>query len=78
MLDFMNEILTEFLEFVLSALPLSPFTDIISELEQMPYIGYINWLVPVGDFVKIGIAWLAAITTYYMYQIILRWIKAIE
>lgn len=78
MIEFMNEILTEFLDFVLSALPLSPFTDIINELESMPYLGYINWLVPVGDFIKIGTVWTAAITVYYMYQIILRWVKAIE
>ena len=78
MIEFMNEILNEFLDFVLSVLPLSPFTDIINELGEMPYLSYINWLVPVGDFIRIGTTWLAAITTYYMYQIILRWIKAIE
>ena len=78
MIEFMNEILSEFLDFVLSVLPLSPFTDIINELGEMPYLSYINWLVPVGDFIRIGTTWLSAITIYYMYQIILRWIKAIE
>lgn len=78
MLDFMNELLEQFLNFVLSVLPLSPFTDIINELEALPYLGYLNWVIPIGKFIKIGTGWLTAIGLFYMYQIILRWIKAIE
>lgn len=78
MLAYMDEVLNKFLDFVLSVLPLSPFTEIIEELESMPYLGYINWLIPVGRFVAIGTAWLTAIGVFYLYQIILRWIKAIE
>lgn len=78
MLEWMNALLDKFLEWVLQFLPLSPFTAVIDELESVPYLGYINWLVPVGRFLKIGAAWLAAIVLYYMYSIILRWIRAIQ
>ena len=78
MLDYMNEILDKFLDLVLSVLPLSPFTEIIEELASMPYLGYINWFIPIGKFIAIGTVWLTAIGVLYLYQIILRWIKAIE
>ena len=78
MLDYMNEILDKFLDLVLSVLPLSPFTEIIEELASMPYLGYINWFIPIGKFIAIGTVWLTAIGVFYLYQIILRWIKAIE
>lgn len=78
MMDFMNELMNNFLEFVLSVLPLSPFKDVINELESLPYLGYLNWFIPVSRFIKIGGLWLTAIGLFYLYSIILRWIKAIE
>ena len=77
MLD-MKNILDRFLQAVLSLFPLSPFREVIRELESLPYLGYINWFVPVGDFVKIGTVWLAAIAVYYAWSIIARWIKLIS
>lgn len=78
MLDFMNELMNNFLDFVLSVLPLSPFKDVINEMEALPYLGYLNWFIPVDRFVKIGGLWLVSIGLFYLYSIILRWIKAIE
>lgn len=78
MLAFMKEILDKFLSLVLSVLPLSPFAGFINGLEQVPYLGYINYFIPVGTFVKIGAAWLAAIALFYLYSVVARWIKLIE
>lgn len=72
------EIVTEFLDWVLKLLPLSPFTDILDKLEQMPYLGYLNYFIPIGTFIKIGEAWLVSVGLFYLYSIILRWIRAIE
>ena len=47
-------------------------------LGSLPYLGYINWFVPIGDFVKIGTVWLTAIAAYYAWSIIARWIKLIS
>ena len=77
MLD-MKNLLDKFLQAVLSLFPLSPLREVINELGTLPYLGYINWFVPIGDFVKIGTVWLAAIAAYYAWSIIARWIKLIS
>lgn len=77
MLD-MKNLLDKFLQAVLSLFPLSPFREVIEELGSLPYLGYINWFVPIGDFVAIGTVWLAAIAVYYAWSIIARWIKVIS
>lgn len=77
MLD-MKNLLDKFLQAVLSLFPMSPFREVIQELGSLPYLGYINWFVPIGDFVKIGTVWLAAIAAYYAWSLIARWIKLIS
>ncbi len=62
---------------VLSFLPHSPFTALLDAMEELPYLGYLNWFIPVSTFIAIGELWLVAIGTYYLYSIILRWIKAV-
>ena len=47
-------------------------------LSQLPYLGYLNYFIPVGTFLKIGAAWLAAIALFYLYSVLARWIKLIE
>ena len=47
MLD-MKNLLDRFLQAVLSLFPLSPFREMIDELGSLPYLGYINWFVPIG------------------------------
>ena len=48
MIAFMKEMLDKLLSVVLALLPLSPFTQYIDSLEKVPYLGYINYFVPVG------------------------------
>lgn len=63
---------------VLSLLPGSPFTAFINAIPTIPYLGYINYFIPIGQMIAIGEAWLTAIGIFYLYQVILRWVKAIE
>ena len=65
-------------EMIQSALPLSPFQPYISYFENLPYIGWINWFLPVKGYFIIWGTWISAIGTYYIWMGILRWIKAIE
>lgn len=74
----MKNLLDKFLQTVLSLFPLSPFQPVIAELGSLPYLGYINWFVPIGDFVKIGTVWLTAVAAYYAWSIVARWIKLIS
>lgn len=78
MLAWMKEILDKFLSGLLSILPLSPFTEAINSIASLPFLGYLNWFLPVGTFLKIGALWLTAIGVYYAYSVIARWIKLIS
>ncbi len=74
----MQALLNAFLDMLMSVFPTSPFAEPIEELAQLPYLGYLNWFLPVSQMLKIGAAWLAAIALYYLYSIIARWIKLIQ
>lgn len=63
--------------FISNLLPTSPFSTIdLSGIKD--YIGYLNYVVPVGKIVQILLVWCTAIGIYYLYLIALRWIKAVE
>ncbi len=78
MIEYMKELLDKFLTLLLSLFPVSPFLPVIQELSALPYLGYINWFVPVGTFVKIGSMWTAAILAYYAWSVIARWVKLLS
>lgn len=77
MLLYMKEMFDKVLDILLKLFPVSPFAPYIAALGDLPYLGYINWFIPVGTFVKIGTAWLGAIAVYYLYMVIARWVKLI-
>lgn len=78
MIAYMKEIVDFFLDWVYNLMPLSPFAEHIAQLGELPYLSYLNWFIPVGTIIKIGNTWLVAIFLWYLYGIILRWIKAIQ
>ena len=65
---------------VLSFLPDSPFLVLqnMSNSNMYQWIKWLNWFIPINTFVSIMEAWLVGIGLYYIYQIVLRWLKAIE
>lgn len=77
MLDFMMELLNKFASAMTKLLPVSPFQRYIRAFSNLPYLGYLNWFIPVGTLVKIGVAWLGVIAVFYLYGIIMRWLKMI-
>ncbi len=66
---------------ILSLLPDSPFV-ILDKLdgsgEIAKILSYVNWFIPIYTFVGILEGWLVCIAIYYVYQVVLRWLKAIE
>lgn len=72
------ELVEQFLDWVLGLLPGSPFVKYIDLIAGNPYLNMLNYFVPIGTFVAIGQAWLLAVGGYYLYSIILRWIRAVE
>lgn len=77
MLDWMGELFAKFAGAVASVLPTSPFSSAIDSLSNLPYLGWLNWIIPVGTCMKIAGAWLTAIGLFYLYSIIMRWVKMI-
>lgn len=77
-MDVVLNLLKEFLDWVLQFLPTSPFVSFISAMESIPYLGWLNWFIPVGSIIVIGEAWLVSVGLFYLYSIVLRWVKAIE
>lgn len=69
--------LIQFANYVMSVLPTSPFQPFIQQMADIPYLGYVNWFIPVGDCLKIGVAWLVSIGLFYLYSIVMRWVKMI-
>lgn len=66
------------LDWVVDLLPGSPFIKAINLIGEIPYLSMLNWLIPINTFIIIGGYWLSAIGIFYLYSIILRWVKAIE
>lgn len=75
MISFMKQILDKLLNVIVALFPVSPFLPVISELSDLPYLSYINWFVPIGDFIKISTLWITAIGVYYAWSVIARWVK---
>ena len=62
---------------LLQLLPLSPFQEFISDFSSLPYLGWLNWFFPVGDCLVVMLAWLGAVGLFYLYSILMRWLKMI-
>ena len=54
MLDWIVEKLLSFLSYVLAALPTSPFSSFLEDVSHLPFLGYLNWVLPIGKMLQIG------------------------
>ena len=62
---------------LIDLLPLSPFQQFISEFRSLPYLGYLNWFFPVGGCLRVMGVWLTAVGLFYLYSVLMRWVKLI-
>lgn len=74
--------LSEVFKFVINLLPNSPFLSIAGNQAQsnviLKYLGTLNWIIPFDVLINITFLWVSAIGIYYLYQVVLRWVKAIQ
>jgi len=79
-MQFITQPFLDLIEWVLSILPNSPFLilDTIDTTEFYQYIKWMNWFIPMSAIVQVITLWCSAILIYYVYQIVLRWVKAIQ
>lgn len=80
MFDALSDTLVDLAVSVIEIFPASPFgiLDELSGSVAYEWLQFLNWFIPVGTFVSIFEAWLTGVAIYYIYQIVLRWIKVIE
>ena len=80
MWDSLTSSVVTFIHKILDLLPDSPFLVLanLSTSEFHQWLAWLNWFIPVNTFVAILEAWLVGLGLYYVYQIVLRWVKAIE
>ena len=80
MFDALSDALVSLAVSIVELFPASPFTvlDELGNSEVYEWLRMVNWFIPIGTFVSILEAWLVCVAAYYVYQIVLRWIKVIE
>lgn len=62
---------------VVNILPNSPF-QAIDNTAVGEFLGSLAWIIPIPQIIAILQAWVVAVGIYYLVQVILRWVKAIE
>ena len=79
-IDGFGDLANSVFEGILLLLPTSPFVNIKSHLDPvfLDILGYVNYYIPIGTILTIVVAWLGCIAIYYLYQLVLRTIKAVE
>lgn len=77
-MDELLSIFTTLWESLENILPTCPFADYIEDLTLSPYVGYLNWFIPINKYIDIATSWVTAIVAYYGVMILLRWAKIIE
>lgn len=78
LLDWLSDNFSKIIDSIINSLPKSPIVFLSSNASISRILSYVNWFIPVYLWISILESWLVAIATYYIYQVILRWIKAIE
>ena len=76
-MQFVYEWASKMANAIMSFLPTSPFRSFINSWDAPQYLGWLNWFIPVSQILSIMALWLTAIGLFYLYSIIMRWVKMI-
>lgn len=66
---------------VINLFPESPFRPMINSFNDSvihTYLSYVNYLLPISEMIGVLSFWLVGVSVYYIYQLVLRWVKVIE
>lgn len=75
--SYVKPIFQDTLNSILRLLPHSPFREFIDSMDTWDFLGVLNWLFPVGTCLTIMADWLLAIGLFYVYSVVMRWLKVI-
>lgn len=73
----MSNFLTAMIQWLVTVLPADPIRPFIDSL-SLPYLGYLNWFVPIGTFINILTAWGVAITLWYVWSSLARFLHMVD
>ena len=62
----------------LALLPQSPFAAYVSLVNEIPYLSYLNWFVPIDGIFLVMQTWLQVVLIYCGYMIALRYSNALK
>lgn len=77
-MEFLTNLLNSVLGLILTLLPNSPFKAFISAMHENIFLQYAAYFLPMQQIIAVSEAWLLAITTFYVWMVVLRWVQAIE
>lgn len=63
---------------VLSLLPASPFVGFTYLINQVPFLGYLNWFIPIPEIIVILEAWLVIVAVYYGILFVLNYVGILK
>lgn len=72
------KLLGEIANLFLMLLPPSPFNVNVIDQIEIPFLSYLNWVLPISFFMNLLTYWVLAIGLYYIVQVVLRWIKVVD
>lgn len=76
-LNYVIDVFASLINFIFSLLPGSPFSSVsLSPISK--WLGYLNYLLPITEIIAILSLWGTCIGVYYLYQIVLRWVKVVD
>lgn len=62
---------------ITTLLPKSPFGVISNYVADIPFLGFLNYFIPIGVMLDILLLWASAMIVYFVGGIVLRWLKVI-
>lgn len=81
LLDLLQNVVDGFaviLDKIVGILPQSPFAGFYNLSIENEYLAMLSWFVPIREIIATCEAWLVAVGVFYLYMVVLRWVKAIE
>lgn len=76
-MDSLGSNLLNALSWVIELLPNSPF-QAINNSDVSSFMGTLNWFLPMDKIVAELELWLSCVVIFCFYQILLRWVRAIN
>lgn len=66
------------LTLILTLLPSSPFVGFNYLINQIPYLGYLNWFLPIPEIIVIMETWLAVVAIFYSILYLLNYVGVLK